>query len=156
MSAGAYDPQYFEYFFQMCGWPEPSNSDLLAWSALDGGSAATKIYPGLFGYDITCLQHMCSFGAGDRDGYCPALQAKGIDGLTFGAKWEVDKASTSFYCVGFHDEERSDTWVCADYGSDYPESYYCADNYSVTSNYFAVGAVHECRNSGSAYYGLGD
>ena len=78
----------------MCGWPEPSMSEILAWSALDGGSALSAIYPGLFGYDITCLDYMCSFGAGDHDGYCPALRAKGIDGLAFGAKWEVYNSSS--------------------------------------------------------------
>ena len=99
---------------------------------------------------------MCSFGAGDYAGYCPALQAKQIDGLAFGAKWEVDNASTSDYCVGFHDSNHSDTWVCNKYVGDNPHSDYCADNYTVTSNYFAMGSVHSCRSSSSAYYGFGD
>lgn len=43
-----------------------------------------------------------------------------------------------------------------DYGGDYPESYYCADNYTVTSTYFDVGSVFECWSDGSDYYGFGD
>lgn len=93
---------------------------------------------------------MCTFGAGDRDGYCPALEAKGIDGLAFGGKWEIDTASTDFYCLGFHYEEQSDTFTCARETSSGIRTYYCADNYTVSETYFTTG-VFECWEDDGGY-----
>jgi len=84
---------------------------------------------------------LCTLGANEEDGYCPAMRAEGIDGLAFGAKWVVDDGSTQNYCVGFHEPKRTDSWVCMKFGNDLPTSYYCADSYSVTPEYFTTSGT---------------
>ena len=96
-------------FFSICGGsPLPGKTVEAAWSTLDVGASTNTVSFGLFGYDITCLVSMCA-GADDRTGVCAGLEARGIDGLAFGAFLAHKTANTISF--GFHNEETSDNII---------------------------------------------
>ena len=96
-------------FFSICGGkPLPGKTVEAEWSTLDSGSSTNKISFGLFGYDITCLEYMCA-NADDRTGVCASLQARGIDGLAFGAF--LDHKVSNKISFGFHNAETSDNII---------------------------------------------
>jgi hypothetical protein len=89
-----------------CGFANPSSTDLDAWNEVDKptGSSAVLTF-GLFGYDISCIASMCA-QAQDLYGYCTVIEARGIDGLAFGAHISAEEAAiTDYYCVGLRDPE---------------------------------------------------
>ena len=107
-------PLYTNELYKICGAPLAGVPDIEAWGTLEGGKdtkATLKL--GLFGYDITCLAINCAEGAGDFTPYCDLIKARGLDGLAFGIKWELDLASTDAYWVGFHSATGRDFMVGA-------------------------------------------
>ena len=105
---------YTSQLFGACGRPLAGYPDIEAWGALEGGDATTATLKlGLFGYDITCLAVNCTEGSGDYYPYCDLIKARGLDGLAFGIKWELDLAATSRYFVGFHSATGRDFMVGA-------------------------------------------
>lgn len=98
-----------------CARPWAGTSDIEAWGTLDGGASNVSVVKvGLFGYDITCMAIFCAI-AGTEVYNCPIIEARGLDGLAFGIKFEIDVAATAagaYYCAGFHREEHSDIAAC--------------------------------------------
>ena len=89
-----------------CGHPMPSNSDVEAWGQLSGGATGTaEVYIGLFGYDFNCVASLCANNDGDLadDGYCLLINARGLDGWSFGIRTVVPNTSARYYCAGFRD-----------------------------------------------------
>ena len=105
---------YTDQLFGACGRPLAGVPEIEAWGTLEGGKDTKAILKlGLFGYDITCLAINCAEGSGDYYPYCDLIQARGLDGLAFGIKWELDLASTDPYWVGFHSATGRDSMVGA-------------------------------------------
>ena len=105
-------PLYTSELYRSCGAPLAGVPEIEAWGTLEGGDSTTATLKlGLFGYDITCLAVNCAEGSGDYYPYCDLIKARGLDGLAFGIKWELDLAATKFYWVGFHSETGRDFMV---------------------------------------------
>ena len=105
-------PLYTDVIYRLCGAPVAGVPDIEAWGTLTGGDSTTAILKvGLFGYDMTCMANICAYGSGDKKAYCELIQARGLDGLAFGIKWELDVSSTNFYWVGFHSATGRDFMV---------------------------------------------
>jgi hypothetical protein len=104
--------------------PFASQPDIDAWNALEGGaslSANTEIKVGIYGYDITCLAYKC-LGVESEDllGVCDLIDARGLDGLAFGVRFDLDNTfdndNSNPYCAGFHNEGTNDTATCVNRG----------------------------------------
>ena len=56
----------------------------------------------------------------DMSVYCPLIEDKGIDGLSFGAHAEIDDTDSDgdAYCFGFRDTEFGDNIVCVSTSED--------------------------------------
>lgn len=105
---------YQYQLYLSCGMPLAGVPEIEAWGTLEGGdSMKATLKLGLFGYDITCLANYCAEGPGDYYSYCHLIQARGIDGLAFGIKWELDLKSKEIYNVGFHSATGRDSMVGA-------------------------------------------
>ena len=113
--------------YRACGSPQGTPDEISVWNELaNGGSASGSIKIGLFGYDITCIEYMCTSIEnkdnanvdGNFIGYCGILEARGIDGLAFGGYWKRPSANTDYYCAGFRNDSANDrignTMVCFD------------------------------------------
>jgi hypothetical protein len=66
-------------------------------------------------------------------GYCPMIEARGLDGLAFGVYWKIpDNDDDWYFCAGFRNDEpgnrNGNTMACADDEEDM-ETYYFFDNY---------------------------
>jgi hypothetical protein len=95
--------------------PQPTKTVQAAWNKLEGGTSkldTSNISVGLFGYDVTCFASYCA-ETKDMWGICDFVKAKGIDGLSFGVYFKLDYDVAAYYCAGFHNAERTDTFVCA-------------------------------------------
>ena len=129
----------------------PGNTVESSWSDLDSGASTASAKFGLFGYDITCLEYMCA-NAEDRTGECAAIQARGLDGLSFGGY--IKHPVSGDVAFGFHYAESSDTWVVfEEYKEVSPTNVVCTQNFSVTSLYWTTGAPvnGQCFDWGTGY-----
>ena len=66
-------------------------------------------------------------------GYCPMIEARGLDGLAFGVYWKIpDNDDGWYFCAGFRNDEpgnrNGNTMACAS-DNGYMETYYFFDNY---------------------------
>jgi hypothetical protein len=78
--------------FEQCGYPQASPDEVAAWNNVEFGTSFTgEIKLGLFGYDISCLAAFCAgINNEDNDFNCNLIQARGLDGLAFGASWSAE------------------------------------------------------------------
>ena len=117
----------FGDLFRSCGFPQATPAEVSEWNSLaDGGSASGDVKVGLFGYDIACLASMCASidnhenanGDGNFKGYCGLIQARGLDGLAFGAYFKLPSTNEEYYCAGFRNDAPNDrtgnTMICFD------------------------------------------
>jgi hypothetical protein len=149
----------FPSLMYQCGMPYASQADIDAWNALEGGTSLsdnTEIKVGIFGYDITCLASRCIEGDTEDSvfGACDLVQARGLDGLAFGVRFDLDDTTGSPYCAGFHNEGRNDTATCAN--ADGPQlSYEWRNNYTVVDSYWDGDNTQNRFPETIPSYGLG-
>jgi len=109
--------------FQQCGYPQVGPDAVAGWNEIDFGSAFTgEIKLGIFGYDITCLAAFCAgIDNQDDDYYCNLIDARGLDGLAFGAYFKTDSANDNYdYNIGFRNTtEQNKTLGNTLFGLDY-------------------------------------
>jgi len=98
-------------FKKLCGDPFATADQIQAWNKLDMGSSVninTSFKVGLFYYDMTCVKEVCAkFDFTENEaGYCSAIPALGVDGLSFGIQSSVVIGSSiaENYCAGFRND----------------------------------------------------
>jgi hypothetical protein len=73
---GTPTPLEFTKLYKLCGQPKPTPADISAWNNVKGDSTQTAVVKmGLFGYDITCLEHECTEGLTKKNYYCDIIKA---------------------------------------------------------------------------------
>ncbi len=105
----------FDHYYNVCGFPTATTSDISAWKTLDAGTTSstsvTKV--GLFGYDITCLMEACAVK--EFFSYaCTFLFAGNKDGWSMGVEVDVKIADGSNFAACQHQEYEGDICLAVD------------------------------------------